>query len=175
MKLIGTAAVLALIASANADENYNTNYEVSRSGKNVKYIYQISAQGSHTPHEHLKLTQNPDDEPEYLDYVTPLGIRQQYMIGDELRLRYVEEQGFKFLDELYNITQIFIQTSWNDTAILSAQAMLLGLYPPGKNNYKLEESQKYNAVPPIEGFDFKPWIEEMGLEALPHQTTIFPI
>ena len=27
----------------------------------------------------------------------------------------------------------------------------------------------------MEGFDFKPWIDEMGLEALPFQTTIFPI
>ena len=53
--------------------------------------------------------------------------------------------------------------------------MLLGVYPPGKNIYKIKESQKYNAVPPIEGFDFKPWIDEMGLEALPYQTTIFPI
>ena len=53
--------------------------------------------------------------------------------------------------------------------------MLLGLYPPGQNNYKLEESQRYNAVPPIDGFDFTPWIKEMGLEALPFQTTIFPI
>lgn len=97
------------------------------------------------------------------------------MIGDELRLRYVEEQKGHYLDELYNITQVFIQSSWNDTSILSAQAMLLGLYPPGKNNYVLKEEQRYNAVPPIEGFDFGPWIEEMGLEALPHQTTIFPI
>ena len=56
------------------------------------------------------------------------------MIGDELRYRYVEEQaqaGGSFMDKLYNITQLYIQTSWNDTAILSAQAMLLGLYPPG--------------------------------------------
>ena len=53
--------------------------------------------------------------------------------------------------------------------------MLLGIYPPGQNNYVIREDQKYNAVPPIEGFDFKPWIDEMGLEALPYQTTIFPI
>lgn len=53
--------------------------------------------------------------------------------------------------------------------------MLLGLYPPGKNNYTLREDQKERAVPPIEGFDFKPWIQEMGDEALPYQTTIFPI
>ena len=96
------------------------------------------------------------------------------MIGNELRYRYIEESK-GFLDDLYNITQPFIQTSWNDTSILSAQAMMLGIYPPKKNNYVLEESQKYNAVPPIEGFDFKPWIDEMGLEALPFQTTIFPI
>ena len=64
------------------------------------------------------------------------------MIGDELRYRYVEEllNTTMFLEELYNIAQIYIQTSWNDTAILSAQAMLLGLYPPGKNNYKIEEN-----------------------------------
>jgi len=97
------------------------------------------------------------------------------MIGNELRFRYIEEQSGKFLADLYDITQSFLQTSWSDTAILSAQAMLLGVYPPKKNNYVLEENQKYNAVPPIEGFDFKPWIDEMGLEALPYQTTIFPI
>lgn len=100
------------------------------------------------------------------------------MIGDELRYRYVEEQKHNnstFLAELYDITQIYIQTSWNDTSILSAQAMLLGVYPPGQNIYKIKESQKYNAVPPIEGFDFKPWIDEMGEEALPYQTTVFPI
>lgn len=75
----------------------------------------------------------------------------------------------------YDITQTFIQTSWNDTSILSSQAMMLGLYPPGANNYQITEEQKYNAIPPIENFDFKPWIDEMGTEALPHNTTIFPI
>ena len=53
--------------------------------------------------------------------------------------------------------------------------MMLGLYPPGQNNYQITEEQKYNAIPPIDNFDFKPWIDEMGLEALPHNTTIFPI
>lgn len=53
--------------------------------------------------------------------------------------------------------------------------MLLGMYPPKKNNYVITEEQKYNAVPPVEGFDFKPWIDQMDLAALPFQTTIFPI
>lgn len=52
---------------------------------------------------------------------------------------------------------------------------MLGFYPPGQNNYQITEEQKYNAVPPIDNFDFKPWIDEMGTEALPHNATIFPI
>ena len=71
--------------------------------------------------------------------LTPLGIRQQYMVGNELRYRYVEE-ATGFLDTIYNIQQPFMQTSWNDTTILSAQAMMLGLYPPTQNNYVLEEN-----------------------------------
>ena len=45
--------------------------------------------------------------------------------------------------------------------------MLLGMYPPKKNNYEIKPEQKMNAVPPVEGFDFGPWIAEMGNEALP--------
>jgi hypothetical protein len=41
------------------------------------------------------------------------------MIGNELRYRYVEESP-EFLADKYDIEQIFIQTSWNDTSILSA-------------------------------------------------------
>ena len=130
-----TMTLLALAPSVSA-EAAEAMADVSRAGKNVKFVYQISAQGSHTPAKLLNLTKAKEDEPKFADYVTPLGIRQQYMIGDELRYRYVEEQqsqagAYTFMDKLYNITQIYIQTSWNDTAILSAQAMLLGLYPPG--------------------------------------------
>ena len=67
--------VIAALATASATESYQTNYDVSRNGKNVKFVYQISAQGSHTPKESLNLAKNPSDEPKYLDYVTALGIR----------------------------------------------------------------------------------------------------
>ena len=125
---------------ALADEDYVTNYQVSRNinAVKVKYVYQISAPGSHTPKQDLKLSE--EGSIKNLDYITPLGIRQQYMIGDELRYRYADEQIGEFLDDKYNITQLFLQTAWNDTQILSAQAMSLGIYPPGKNNYVLEES-----------------------------------
>lgn len=65
-----TVCGLAALASA-----YETNYNVSRTDKNVKFVFQISAQGSHTPHESLGWAKNPEEEPKQLDYVTPLGIR----------------------------------------------------------------------------------------------------
>ena len=42
------------------------------------------------------------------------------MIGNELRYRYVEETKGNYLSDLYDITQVLIQTNWNDTSILSA-------------------------------------------------------
>ena len=35
---------------------------------------------------------------------------------------------------------------WSDKQILSAQAMLLGMYPPKKNNYVLRDDQLERAV-----------------------------
>lgn len=89
MRKISTLALA--LNSIKADADYQTNYNVSRNGSNVKFVYQISAQGSHTPEEILNLAKNPEDEAKYANYVTPLGIRQQYMIGNELRYRYIEE------------------------------------------------------------------------------------
>jgi hypothetical protein len=52
-----------LTAFAKADESYQTNYDVSRSNTNVKYVYQISAQGSHSPKKPLGLAKDPKEEP----------------------------------------------------------------------------------------------------------------
>ena len=96
-------AIACLFGNVHSNQVYETNYDVSRSSKTVKHIFSISAQGSHTPVKSLNWAEDPKEEPSQLNYVTPLGIRQQYMIGNELRLRYVEEQP-SFLDDIYNIT-----------------------------------------------------------------------
>jgi hypothetical protein len=50
--------------------------------------------------------------------MTPLGQRQQYIVGGEYRLRYVEEAGF--LNYSYDITQTWIQATFDSKNILSA-------------------------------------------------------
>ena len=78
-------SICKLIASAMVFSEAGAQ---SRTGKNVNYVYQVSAQGSSFPSELLNLAKNEAEEATQKNAVTPLGIRQQYMIGNELRYRY---------------------------------------------------------------------------------------
>jgi hypothetical protein len=51
---------------------------------------------------------------------------------------------------------------------------MMGLYPASTLN-ELNEWQQNNAVPPIEGYDFTKWQEELGSSALPYGLNTFPI
>lgn len=50
--------------------------DVSRKGKNVKFVYQISAQGSHYPDKDCNYAEGTSIDSSEYGYVTPLGIRQ---------------------------------------------------------------------------------------------------
>jgi acid phosphatase len=120
-------AVLSLAATISA-QDYP---EVSRAGKNLLLLTEVTTPGFATPKVLYNKVKNATDEPKYKDYLTALGKRQQYIVGGEYRLRYVEEASF--LNYSYDITQLWIQTTFDSKNILSAQAQLHGLYPPSTN------------------------------------------
>lgn len=78
------------------------------------------------------------------------------------------------MDADYNISQIYIQSIDDTLYRNSSLAMMMGMYPPGTNMYKITDEQKDRAVPPVD-YDFSKWIEELGDAALPDQTAVFPI
>ena len=80
-----------------------------------------------SPETSLNLAENPAQEPKYANRITPVGQRQQFLIGTELRRRYVDEA--KFLSADYNIAQLFLQSPFVAGNILSMQAQMMGLYP----------------------------------------------
>jgi hypothetical protein len=49
---------------------------------------------------------NAAEEPIYLGELTPLGQRQQYLIGTEFRKRYVDEA--LLMNPLYTVSQSFL-------------------------------------------------------------------
>ncbi|MDQ7826915.1 MAG: histidine phosphatase family protein [Candidatus Eremiobacteraeota bacterium] len=64
-----------------------------------------------------------------LGELTPLGIHQEYLLGKELRARYVDE--LKLLPPRYEPNMIHALSTDLNRTIMSAQSFLCGLYPPG--------------------------------------------
>jgi hypothetical protein len=83
-------------------------------------VFEVSLPGASTPSVLYGKTQNAQEEPRFKDYLTAIGQRQQYLVGSEYRLRYVEEA--QFLNYSYDINDVWIQTTWNAPNIVSAQA-----------------------------------------------------
>lgn len=166
------SAVLLLAATVSA-EDYP---EVSRAGKQIIQLTEVTTPGFATPAVLLNKVKNASDEPKYKDYLTSLGKRQQYIVGGEYRLRYVEEAPL--LNYSYDITQLWIQTTFDSKNILSSQAQLHGLYPPSTNINFLNEWQQRNAVPPLDNVlndQWTQWQQELGDKALPYGFNTFPI
>ena len=67
LSLVLLATISALLAKC---QDYP---EVSREGKEVVFVLEVSASGAHTPHKLFNLTKNPSDEPKVPNYITPLG------------------------------------------------------------------------------------------------------
>ena len=157
----------ALLASAAyADDS------VSREGRKLSFIVALNAPALSSPQTSLNLAVDPAQEPKYANRITPVGQRQQFLIGSELRRRYVDEA--QMLSEDYIISQLYLQAPFVAKNILSLQAQMMGLYPSTKAN-DLTEWQQSNAVPPIAGADFSEWQKELGASALPHGLQTFPI
>lgn len=103
--------------------------------------------------------------------LTQNGKRQQYLIGEEVRERYMVKN--KLLDEArYNPKEIMVRSTDINRTIESAMAQMLSLYPTG---YSLELNQTAKALPILAvDQDIKDQVtKEMDRVALPHN--YFPV
>ena len=108
--------------------------------------------------------------PKGLGELTAEGIRQHYLIGVELRSRYISEHGL--IDEVYNSSQIYIRSTNLNRTIVSAESQLMGLFPKGP---ELSQHSIKVSVPPIESESLEPIIESLGTSSLPFNFAAVPI
>lgn len=98
-------------------------------------------------------------------YLTNAGLRQQYLLGRELRKRYIEDA--KLLSERHDIAhrrEIRVRTTSEPQTISSSYAQLMGLYIPGSGDL-LNPTEANRAEPPNE-FDYSIWTDELEAAAL---------
>lgn len=76
MRIKIATAVFALVATISLAQETDDDYsEVSRLGKNLAYLTEVSTPGFATPKVLYGKTKNATEEPKYKDYMTPLGQR----------------------------------------------------------------------------------------------------
>ncbi len=64
--------------------------------------------------------------------LTAKGMQQEYELGAKLRKKYIFEE--KLLPEHYQPNSLYVRSTDVDRTLMSAQSLLLGLYPVGKAN-----------------------------------------
>lgn len=133
--------LLYTIAIASA-----TVIKLTQAQEKLGFVYELVRHGARAP---------IIDEPEgYFEvkkgYLTATGMRQRTMLGKVNRERYIERE--KLLDEVYNPSQLYIQSTGVDRTLQSTYSELLGLYPPTSSSTKsrlLSSKLADKALPPL--------------------------
>ena len=97
-------------------------------------VIMINAPGVSTPEISYGLCEAPNEEPTTAHHLTPLGQRQQYLIGNEIRQRWTGTDHYyqnttPLINPDYDVNQTKMQTPFVGRNILSMQAMMMGMFP----------------------------------------------
>jgi len=104
--------------------------------------------------------------------LTPAGLRQQYLVGTQMRYQYLTQQSL--ITPNISLSQVYMLSTDAGRTLMSAQAQALGLYPPG-TGLSLNAAQILQAVPPISVSNLTGLQEELGSAALPEFAAVVPI
>jgi hypothetical protein len=104
--------------------------------------------------------------------LTPAGLRQQYLIGTQMRYLYLTQQNL--ITANVSLSQVYILSTDADRTLMSAEAQALGLYPPG-TGISLNDAQIQQAVPPISVSNLAQLQADLGSAALPAYASALPI
>ncbi len=107
--------------------------------------------------------------------LTGVGLRQSFLVGYRDRLRYIEEK--KLISEEYDPRDIFVYASENNRTLMSASALLHGLFLPGTGP-QIDPDLVKRAVPPVDEETFIKEKEELDKDnctALPGRMNLVPV
>lgn len=99
----------------------------SAQAEKLVFAVDVIRHGDRTPIHDLPST--PYNWPQGLGQLTPRGMQQEFKLGKAMRKRYVEDA--QLLPPQYNAETLYVRSSDFDRTLMSAESLLLGLYPLG--------------------------------------------
>ena len=137
---------------------------IAFSASKLEIVVEFIRHGARGPND---VTWNPEKWGNGFDIhdLTEVGMRQTYILGREMRKRYVERENL--LSKKYKNKELYVRSTASSRALQSASSHLYGLYPLGTG---LEIDQNYPldiAVPPYQNLTLD--IPHMGYDALPRK------
>ena len=108
------------------------NLSNQEAGATLKQVITLGVPGLQYPSEFLGFQTEMPEPVGRENSITPTGLRQYYMIGNEWRARFVTD--LTLLTEEYTMSQNQLQSAWRGANIQSLQASMMGLYPGSQLN-----------------------------------------
>ena len=143
----------------------------------IRWSFELINHGARAPH--TGLDSNYKDFMNYTwigqNELTGVGLRQSFLIGYRDRLRYIEEE--KLISEEYDPRDILVYASENNRTLMSASALLHGLFLPGTGP-QIDKSLVDKAVPPVDPLTFqeeKEILDKDNYTALPGRMNLVPV
>lgn len=97
------------------------------SKKKLIFAVDVIRHGDRTPI--IEIPKDPHHWSEGLGQLTPLGMHQEYNLGEKFHHRYIEQE--KLLSRVYQSGTLYVRATDVDRTQMSAECVLMGLYPPG--------------------------------------------
>ena len=143
----------------------------------LRWVFELVNHGARTPHKGLD-----SDSKDFMNHIwigenelTGVGLRQSFLIGFRDRLRYIEQ--YNLITEEYDPRDILIYATENNRTLMSASALLHGLFLPGTGP-QIDPDLVDRAVPPVNPdsyIDEKNELDNDNYTALPGRMNLVPV
>jgi len=144
----------------------------------LRWAFEIFRHGARTPYSGMNSSFFDCFGEQWfgLKELTGVGLRQHFLVGSRNRIKYMLEN--KLIKEKYDPREVFLISTDSNRTIMSANAQVQGLYPPGTGPI-LFPNQSESAIPPVNRDEIEEAKDELDKHedyaALPHKMNIIPV
>mmetsp|Transcript_22038 Transcript_22038/g.27074 ORF Transcript_22038/g.27074 Transcript_22038/m.27074 type:complete len:125 (-) Transcript_22038:1125-1499(-) len=107
-------AIFALVSSAAP--------QAAKDSDKLHYVFELTRHGARAP------TSQSEGYTVEEGMLTPSGMRQRYLLGKQLRKRYMEQ--YELLDEQMGTEEVLMMSTLVNRTMQSGYSELMGLFPP---------------------------------------------